>query len=125
MEELKVGSGDFVVVHRRRIILYYLHIQLTETVASQFERHDGPPFFKVLNKASSSRDSVCESTGTKTDSPTPPLTSKNVDGKTKTLDEIGKKESKEERKEKVESLPRMSSVEQGSNLAISSIHQKP
>jgi hypothetical protein len=36
-----------------------------------------------------------------------------VKTKPKALEEIGKKESKEERKEKVESLPRMSSLEQG------------
>lgn len=57
----------------------------------------------MVNKTSSSRDSICD----------PPETSTETKDKPKLLEEIGKKESKEERKEKVESLPRMGSVEQG------------
>ena len=81
-------------------------LQLTETVASQFERCDDAPFFRPLQKSSTSRDSVTDVTageGTRSS------TLKGIENKekaskedTKTEEELSRKESKDERKESKE-----------------------
>ena len=76
---------------------------MTETVASQFERCDEPPYFRPLQKSSSSSDSVSDSpseegTGTLTKKS---ITKQDTTGKddVNTEGEVLIKESREERKE--------------------------
>ena len=78
-------------------------LQLTETVASQFERCDGAPFFRPLQKSSTSRDSVSDVTpGEGTRSSTQKETGRQEKASkedTKTEEEVPRKESRDERKE--------------------------
>ena len=104
-------------------------LKLTETVASQFERCDEPPYFRALQKTSSSQDLVSESRKNPvTPHDVTPLESE-TDGEGKVPEEVDgrkesreeRKESKEERKEKVDSLGRNSIIlhEQG---GVSHVH---
>lgn len=80
--------------------------QLTETVASQFERCEDAPFFRPLQKTSSSRDSVIEGpSGEESRSLAQKETkpqAKVVKEETKTDDEQSRKVSRDERKESKE-----------------------
>ena len=49
-------NGLFGLFSLHRVFIF----QLTETVASQFERCDEPPYFRPLKTSSTSRDSVSE-----------------------------------------------------------------
>ena len=78
-------------------------LQLTETVASQFERCDDAPYFRPLQKSSTSRDSVSEvqpgeGTGSLTQKE-PRHQEKVTKEDTKTEEELSRKESRDERKE--------------------------
>ena len=81
-------------------------LQLTETVASQFERCDDAPYFRPLQKSSTSRDSVTDVTqGEGTRSTTQKVTGhqqKASKEDIKTEEEISRKESRDERKESKE-----------------------
>ena len=78
-------------------------LQLTETVASQFERCDDAPYFRPLQKSSTSRDSVSDVTpGEVTRSSTQKETrhqEKASKADTKTEEEPSRKDSRDERKE--------------------------
>lgn len=78
-------------------------LQLTETVASQFERCDDAPFFRPLQKSSTSRDSVSDVTpreGTRSSTQKETgLQAKASKEDTKTEEELSRKESRDERKE--------------------------
>ena len=78
-------------------------LQLTETVASQFERCDEAPFFRPLQKSSTSRDSVSDvMAGEETRSLAQKGTGhqdKTSKEDTKTEEEPSRKESRDERKE--------------------------
>lgn len=78
-------------------------LQLTETVASQFERCDDAPFFRPLQKSSTSQDSVSEvQPGEDRRSLTqkdPGQQEKASKEDTKTEEELSRKESRDERKE--------------------------
>lgn len=113
-----IGSSE-VLVHAKKVAVYVARanqqktveelmeeLKLTETVASQFERCDEPPFFRPLQKPSTSRDSVSEvpsgeGSGT--------LTQKSIATQEnsakedmKTDEDVFRKDSKEERKESKE-----------------------
>ena len=81
-------------------------LQLTETVASQFERCDDAPYFRPLQKSSTSRDSVTDVTqGEGTRSTTQKETGhqqKASKEDIKTEEEMSRKESRDERKESKE-----------------------
>ncbi len=77
-------------------------LQLTETVASQFERCDDAPFFRPLQKSSSSRDSVSEvqsGEGTKSLSQKDPGQQDEASKEDSKAEELSRKVSKDERKE--------------------------
>ncbi|XP_029213132.2 LOW QUALITY PROTEIN: protein furry homolog [Acropora millepora] len=110
-----IGSSE-VLVHAKKLAVYVARanqqktieelmeeLKLTETVASQFERCDEPPYFRPLQKSSSSSDSVSDSpsgegTGTLTKKS---ITKQDTTGKddVNTEGEVLIKESREERKE--------------------------
>ena len=75
-------------------------------MASQFERCDEPPYFRPLQKSSTSRDSVSEGPsgeGAGSLVQTSAVKKENVTKETvKTEEEVTRKESKEERKESKE-----------------------
>ncbi|XP_068703466.1 protein furry homolog-like isoform X2 [Montipora foliosa] len=131
-----IGSSE-VLVHAKKLAVYVARanqqkaieelmeeLKLTETVASQFERCDEPPYFRPLQKSSTSRDSVSdalsgEGTGTLTKKSiakreTIPKGDMKMEGDAPTKDsKEERKESKEERretmeerKEKGDSMPR-------------------
>lgn len=99
-------SPDFSKLTGRTHAQSICLLQLTETVASQFERCDDAPFFRPLQKSSTSRDSVTDVTaGEGTRSSTPKGTEKQEKASkedTKTEEELSRKESKDERKESKE-----------------------
>lgn len=77
-------------------------LQLTETVASQFERCDDAPFFRPLQKSSTSRDSVSEvqsGEGTKSLSQKEPGQQDKASKEDSKSEELSRKESRDERKE--------------------------
>ena len=103
----------------------YLFVsQLTETVASQFERCDEAPFFRSLQKSSTSRDSVSEvpsgegagslvrkgtvkqESSSKEDAKTEEEASRKESKDERKESREERREAKEERKEKGDSLPR-------------------
>lgn len=110
-----IGSSE-VLIHAKKLAVYVARarkqktveelmeeLKLTETVASQFERCDDAPFFRPLQKTSSSRDSVIEgSTGEESRSlAREEMTSqaKVTKEETKTDDELSRRTSRDERKE--------------------------
>lgn len=77
-------------------------LQLTETVASQFERCDDAPFFRPLQKSSTSRDSVSEvqaGEGTKSLSQKDPVQQDKASKEDSKAEELSRKETRDERKE--------------------------
>ena len=76
--------------------------QLTETVASQFERCDEPPYFRPLKTSSTSRDSVSEVPsveGTGVLNQKGIVKQSSVSKEDVKIEEVSRKESKDERKE--------------------------
>ena len=78
--------------------------QLTETVASQFERCDEPPYFRPLKTSSTSRDSVsevpsAEGTGILNQKGMGMVKQNSVSKEDVKIEEGSRKDSKDERKE--------------------------
>ncbi|KAL9973951.1 hypothetical protein ACROYT_G020474 [Oculina patagonica] len=109
-----IGSSE-VLVHAKKVAVYVARanqqktieelmeeLKLTETVASQFERCDDAPFFRPLQKSSSSRDSVSEvqsGEGTKSLSQKDPAQQDEASKEDSKAEELSRKVSKDERKE--------------------------
>ena len=87
-------------------LLIVFFLQLTETVASQFERCDEAPYFRSLQKSSTSHDSVSEVPSGEGAGALPQKGStKQENGSkedVKTEEEVSRKESKDERKDSKE-----------------------
>lgn len=91
-------KGLFGAFSLHRVFIF----QLTETVASQFERCDEPPYFRPLKTSSTSRDSVSEVPsveGTGVLNQKGMVKQNSVSKEDVKIEEGSRKDSKDERKE--------------------------
>ncbi|XP_032237485.2 protein furry homolog isoform X2 [Nematostella vectensis] len=118
-----VGHAE-VLIHAKKLAVYIARaktertieelmeeLKLTETVASQFERCDDPPYFRIISKTSSSKDSLVEPPPSAKPAAPPNkerATRPSAEVSKKPLEEIGKRESKE----KPDGTPKLISFEQ-------------
>lgn len=97
-----LGNKAYLVRLLKSLFHRVFIFQLTETVASQFERCDEPPYFRPLKTSSTSRDSVSEvpsveGTGVLNQKGT--VKQNSVSKEDVKIEEGSRKDSKDERKE--------------------------